>query len=337
MYFVTCQPFLDAFIHGTKEDPEVWMETFPSTPFYHYEEGDAAAGLQAVSKELDLAMSRIALRSTNKMTRSAGSTAVTRSSGSMKSEMDNPMQMAMTFMQTMMGMGMAGGAGASSSHSGLNNFQVFANRQKKLPDLPAEGSPPSQAGSPTATVPALKDVAELVPPKNLFETQMDEGEEEEEAKADDSSQKAPTKAAQQAAIVEQALSVREKKKELKRPAACIKTAAKAKVKVEQKAVKTEADAEVAPKAKAKTAAKQKSEKPPAAAAKEETDEPEVGGKGKGKKGKELKMDRKNIHCRAYNASLVESKRQGLSKEDAKKKASEDAQVALEQAGFERGK
>lgn len=336
MYFVTCQPFLDAFIHGTKEDPEVWMETFPSTPFYHYEEGDAAAGLQAVSKELDVAMSRIALRSTNKMTRSAGSTAVTRSSGSMKSEMDNPMQMAMTFMQTMMGMGMAGGAGASSSHSGLNNFQVFANRQKKLPDLPAEGSPPSQAGSPTATVPALKDVAELVPPKNLFETQMDEGE-EEEAKADDSSQKAPTKAAQQAAIVEQALSVREKKKELKRPAACIKTAAKAKVKVEQKAVKTEADAEVAPKAKAKTAAKQKSEKPPAAAAKEETDEPEVGGKGKGKKGKELKMDRKNIHCRAYNASLVESKRQGLSKEDAKKKASEDAQVALEQAGFERGK
>jgi len=336
MYFVTCQPFLDAFIHGTKEDPEVWMETFPSTPFYHYEEGDAAAGLQAVSKELDLAMSRIALRSTNKMTRSAGSTAVTRSSGSMKSEMDNPMQMAMTFMQTMMGMGMAGGAGASSSHSGLNNFQVFANRQKKLPDLPAEGSPPSQAGSPTATVPALKDVAELVPPKNLFETQMDE-DEEEEAKADESSQKAPTKAAQQAAIVEQALSVREKKKELKRPAACIKTAAKAKVKVEQKAVKTEADAEVAPKAKAKTAAKQKSEKPPAAAAKEETDEPEVGGKGKGKKGKELKMDRKNIHCRAYNASLVESKRQGLSKEDAKKKASEDAQVALEQAGFERGK
>lgn len=281
-------------------------------------------------------MSRIALRSTNKMTRSAGSTAVTRSSGSMKSEMDNPMQMAMTFMQTMMGMGMAGGAGASSSHSGLNNFQVFANRQKKLPDLPAEGSPPSQAGSPTATVPALKDVAELVPPKNLFETQMDE-DEEEEAKADESSQKAPTKAAQQAAIVEQALSVREKKKELKRPAACIKTAAKAKVKVEQKAVKTEADAEVAPKAKAKTAAKQKSEKPPAAAAKEETDEPEVGGKGKGKKGKELKMDRKNIHCRAYNASLVESKRQGLSKEDAKKKASEDAQVALEQAGFERGK
>lgn len=254
----------------------------------------------------------------------------------MKSEMDNPMQMAMTFMQTMMGMGMAGGAGASSSHSGLNNFQVFANRQKKLPDLPAEGSPPSQAGSPTATVPALKDVAELVPPKNLFETQMDE-DEEEEAKADESSQKAPTKAAQQAAIVEQALSVREKKKELKRPAACIKTAAKAKVKVEQKAVKTEADAEVAPKAKAKTAAKQKSEKPPAAAAKEETDEPEVGGKGKGKKGKELKMDRKNIHCRAYNASLVESKRQGLSKEDAKKKASEDAQVALEQAGFERGK
>lgn len=283
-----------------------------------------------------MAMSRIALRSTNKMTRSAGSTAVTRSSGSMKSEMDNPMQMAMTFMQTMMGMGMAGGAGASSSHSGLNNFQVFANRQKKLPDLPAEGSPPSQAGSPTATVPALKDVAELVPPKNLFETQMDE-DEEEEAKADESSQKAPTKAAQQAAIVEQALSVREKKKELKRPAACIKTAAKAKVKVEQKAVKTEADAEVAPKAKAKTAAKQKSEKPPAAAAKEETDEPEVGGKGKGKKGKELKMDRKNIHCRAYNASLVESKRQGLSKEDAKKKASEDAQVALEQAGFERGK
>ena len=337
MYFVPCQPFLDAFIHGTKEDPEVWMETFPSTPFYHYEEGDAAAGLQAVSKELDLAMSRIALRSTNKMTRSAGSTAVTRSSGSMKSEMDNPMQMAMTFMQTMMGMGMAGGAGASSSHSGLNNFQVFANRQKKLPDLPAEGSPPSQAGSPPATVPALKDVAELVPPKNLFETQMDEDEEKEEAKADDSSQKAPTKAAQQAAIVEQALSVREKKKELKRPAACIKTAAKAKVKVEQKAVKTEADAEVAPKAKAKTAAKQKSEKPPAAAAKEETDEPEVGGKGKGKKGKELKMDRKNIHCRAYNASLVESKRQGLSKEDAKKKASEDAQVALEQAGFERGK
>lgn len=336
MYFVTCQPFLDAFIHGTKEDPEVWMETFPSTPFYHYEEGDAAAGLQAVSKELDVAMSRIALRSTNKMTRSAGSTAVTRSSGSMKSEMDNPMQMAMTFMQTMMGMGMAGGAGASSSHSGLNNFQVFANRQKKLPDLPAEGSPPSQAGSPTATVPALKDVAEPVPPKNLFETQMDE-DEEEEAKADESSQKAPTKAAQQAAIVEQALSVREKKKELKRPAACIKTAAKAKVKVEQKAVKTEADAEVAPKAKAKTAAKQKSEKPPAAAAKEETDEPEVGGKGKGKKGKELKMDRKNIHCRAYNASLVESKRQGLSKEDAKKKASEDAQVALEQAGFERGK
>ena len=282
-------------------------------------------------------MSRIALRSTNKMTRSAGSTAVTRSSGSMKSEMDNPMQMAMTFMQTMMGMGMAGGAGASSSHSGLNNFQVFANRQKKLPDLPAEGSPPSQAGSPTATVPALKDVAEPVPPKNLFETQMDEDEEEEEAKADESSQKAPTKAAQQAAIVEQALSVREKKKELKRPAACIKTAAKAKVKVEQKAVKTEADAEVAPKAKAKTAAKQKSEKPPAAAAKEETDEPEVGGKGKGKKGKELKMDRKNIHCRAYNASLVESKRQGLSQEDAKKKASEDAQVALEQAGFERGK
>ena len=281
-------------------------------------------------------MSRIALRSTNKMTRSAGSTAVTRSPGSMKSEMDNPMQMAMTFMQTMMGMGMAGGAGASSSHSGLNNFQVFANRQKKLPDLPAEGSPPSQAGSPTATVPALKDVAEPVPPKNLFETQMDE-DEEEEAKADESSQKAPTKAAQQAAIVEQALSVREKKKELKRPAACIKTAAKAKVKVEQKAVKTEADAEVAPKAKAKTAAKQKSEKPPAAAAKEETDEPEVGGKGKGKKGKELKMDRKNIHCRAYNASLVESKRQGLSKEDAKKKASEDAQVALEQAGFERGK
>ena len=337
MYFVTCQPFLDAFIHGTKEDPEVWMETFPSTPFYHYEEGDAAAGLQAVSKELDLAMSRIALRSTNKMTRSAGSTAVTRSSGSMKSEMDNPMQMAMTFMQTMMGMGMAGGAGASSSHSGLNNFQVFANRQKKLPDLPAEGSPPSQAGSPTATVPALKDVAEPVPPKNLFETQMDEDEEEEEAKADESSQKAPTKAAQQAAIVEQALSVREKKKELKRPAACIKTAAKAKVKVEQKAVKTEADAEVAPKAKAKTAAKQKSEKPPAAAAKEETDEPEVGGKGKGKKGKELKMDRKNIHCRAYNASLVESKRQGLCQEDAKKKASEDAQVALEQAGFERGK
>ena len=283
-------------------------------------------------------MSRIALRSTNKMTRSAGSTAVTRSSGSMKSEMDNPMQMAMmTFMQTMMGMGMAGGAGASSSHSGLNNFQVFANRQKKLPDLPAEGSPPSQAGSPTATVPALKDVAELVPPKNLFETQMDEDEEEEEAKADESSKKAPTKAAQQAAIVEQALSVREKKKELKRPAACGKTAAKAKVKVEQKAVKTEADAEVAPKAKAKTAAKQKSEKPPAAAAKEETDEPEVGGKGKGKKGKELKMDRKNIHCRAYNASLVESKRQGLSQEDAKKKASEDAQVALEQAGFERGK
>ena len=311
------------------------METFPSTPFYHYEEGDAAAGMKPVSQELDLAMSRIALRSTNKrMLASSSSSAVTKPA---KAEMESPMaQMCMTFMQTMMGMGMAGAGASSSQGANLNNFQVFANRQKKLPDLPAEGSPPSQAGSPTTTVPALKDVAEVVPPKNLFETQMDE-DEEEEPNADDSRQKAPTKAAQQAAIVEQALSVREKKKELKRPAACIKTAAKAKVKVEQKAVKTEADAEVAPKAKAKTAAKQKSEKPPAAAAKEETDEPEVGGKGKGKKGKELKMDRKNIHCRAYNASLVESKRQGLSKEDAKKKASEDAQVALEQAGFERGK
>lgn len=330
MYFVTCQPFLDAFMHGTKEDPEVWMETFPSTPFYHYEEGDAAAGLKAVSQELDVALSRIALRSTNKLTRSSGSSAALTPARNMKAEtmQENPMaQMAMTFMQTMMGM--AGQASSSSSQgAGLNNFQVFANRQKKLPDLPPEGSPKTQTGSPPPQLPALKnEAANVVPPTNLFETQMDE--EDEEAVAADST----TKAAAQADIVEKALKVREKKNKdknreslKKRPAACVKG----------EAVKTEA--EVAPKAKAKTAAKTKSEKPPAAEVKEEKpDEAEVGGKGKGKKGKELKMDRKNIHCRAYNASLVESRRQGLSDEDAKKKASEDAQVALEKAGFARGK
>ena len=48
------------------------------------------------------------------------------------------------------------------------------------------------------------------------------------------------------------------------------------------------------------------------------------------------MDRKNIHCRAYNASLVKSKRQGLGIEDAKKKASEDAQDAVEKGWFPKG-
>ena len=127
---------------------------------------DAAAGMKPVSQELDLAMSRIALRSTNKrMLASSSSSAVTKPA---KAEMESPMaQMCMTFMQTRMGMGMAGAGASSSQGVNLNNFQVFANRQKKLPDLPAEGSPPSQAGSPAATVPALKGCSRSSPSKEF--------------------------------------------------------------------------------------------------------------------------------------------------------------------------
>ena len=341
------------------------MEAFPHTPFYQYDEGDAAAGLEAVSKELDVALSKIALRSTSsKLTKPMASNALTlarnpKAETACQDPLALCMNMQANLMQTLMTLQSSANGASSSTGGGLTNLQIFANRQKTLPALESPGTPANQTPSPPAKVPAILDT-EPVQSKNLFETQPEEEAEGDgkskvdakqkalNAKNKEQNKKAPSAAAGQAAIVERALSERERQKNaLKRPAALKQPAgidqaipkAKAKVKVEQpEAVETQDEVVPKAKAKAKPAAKAKIENPPAADAAQEADEAEVGGKGPGKgKGKDLKMDRKNIHCRAYNASLVQSKREGLSIEDAKKKASEDAQDAVEKAGFQRGK
>lgn len=50
----------------------------------------------------------------------------------------------------------------------------------------------------------------------------------------------------------------------------------------------------------------------------------------------LKMDRKNIHCRAYNASLKKYTAKGWSVDKAKKQAAKEAQDVLKEHGFKPG-
>ena len=178
------------------------MEAFPHTPFYQYDEGDAAAGLEAVSKELDVALSKIALRSTSsKLTKPMASNALTlarnpKAETACQDPLALCMNMQANLMQTLMTLQSSANGASSSTGGGLTNLQIFANRQKTLPALESPGTPANQTPSPPAKVPAILDT-EPVQSKRLFETQPEEEEAEGDGKNKvDAKQKAPNAAAE---------------------------------------------------------------------------------------------------------------------------------------------